>query len=380
MRAQRIHVIVSLAAAFALAACSGGAQPTASPSQTAAPTATPSPTVATVVPEPTAPEGRNPDMDATEAEVRASQATTGETWLTDASAIDTPAWSVEDVFWNTWDGVGTWHRIGSRAGADILRHDGSGEIVEVAADGTPTWIPFPYPWQEVTALDWSPEIESDDTVYYDSLATAANVDLDGLVLSMRGPYVPLVGSWSTAEIATVNLWAVDRFTQDVQGGWGDDPAWVAYDEGLENVAFGRRSPVGDVYDAPPTRPAWDDVVWENGFGTVEGRFIDLFDQACGPVQTLTWNILLTEPDMADWEVAGSVDGFPVYAMDESSDLATLMHDHYVQNPVGIRLEPDARDLSLADYATAPAVLGVPAGDGSGWWLLLNQSVSLRAWC
>ncbi|WNM25032.1 hypothetical protein [Demequina capsici] len=369
-----------LGCALALAACAGGGAPSASPSgsSTAPPTPSVTASTATAASSPTAPEGRNPDMGAQEASLRASLAQTGESWLTDPVQLDTPSWAADDAFWNTGVDELAWFRVGTRDGNDILQHGIGGETVEVAADGTPTWIPFPFPWQATTVVSWAPEIASDPDVYYDSLAAPATADLDGLQVSLRGPWLPLLGSWQSEQVATVDAWTVDRFTQDPYVSWGTDPGWSTYAQMLENVAYGRGTATGGWYDAPPTRPAWEDIAWADGYGTTAGQFVDLFDVACGPYTMPTWNILLTDPVQSDWVQAGTVDGSPVYAMATTSTLAELMYGYYSEDPNG--MVPDAQALSLVDYARSPAVLAMPAGDGSGWWLLLDQSLSLRAWC
>ena len=330
-------------------------------------------------------EGRNPAMSDTEALARAAHPATGETWLEKPQPVTPGAWATDDFFSARW-GDQPWFVVGHRTGHDILTQSVTGSIVEVDDEGSARLIAAPRPDQDASSIsiDGSP-IPVDAEVYYDSLAVPATATTpEGETVDLRagnGALATEASGYALTAVATIgssSLVAGTREAPVTSGFWG-----TAVDDILTSTASEKayflRSPSGAMRQLPLTSLE-QPVEWSAGFGTLgEPVLVDFFDQSCEAVVPGT--IAVTPQVGGAWVTAGHIGERKVLAPTSENSLAQAMYAHWQEaaaNGMGGTLADSVR--SIADYTAAPALVAVPTDDPNVWWLMLNGTVSARAWC
>ncbi|NTV40161.1 MAG: hypothetical protein HGA51_09465, partial [Demequinaceae bacterium] len=189
-----LTVTASLAAAGALAAggwwvYGGQGEPAAPLVSPTASNATPSLTPSASASARDAVAGPCPSravsMTEEEAVLVAGEPLTGEVWLAQPVPTSAPATNAgTDAA--TWAEASTWYEVGSRGDATILAaYDfmQGVQLIEVAPDGSLTWVANPFPGGNASPADWVLDgVTTDAEQCYETLAIPTEVPLvDGVV-------------------------------------------------------------------------------------------------------------------------------------------------------------------------------------------------------
>ncbi|MDN4475573.1 hypothetical protein QQX09_06875 [Demequina sp. SYSU T00192] len=370
-------------------------QPDVAPAITPSPSVSASPTPeasasATPSPEPVSYEGRNPGMSDGEAYYRAEHPATGEVWLDEPVAVDAP---------DGLQGDAAWWEVGTRAGATILAGGSFGGfiMVEVAADGEMSEVVSPFPHDPAASEGWT-DLAAADT-YYDSLALPATwTSADGIELDLRdhANYAYGMGTdqlnllcdgCTELDVERVAAFGSSHAVRVVDSGSGtvteDDGAtsWAVASGGrVVAVAYALELPFG------PLMPLWADPVGTQAalravaeydeYGFVSNDvpvYVELQDRFCGP--DLDWAALGIDEDPADWVETTLYGDLAVHRATADNPLTGPYYEG-----LGEYYPARVEGVSLDEYASAPAIVGAPAADGSGWWIEIRQDYSVRLGC
>ncbi|WP_062317997.1 hypothetical protein [Demequina maris] len=399
-------VLIAAAAAAAVVALgvtawaitSGSPAPAATPSASASPSAsaTPSPTPTpsasfTPSPEPVSYEGRNPGMSDEEALYRAEHPATGEVWLDEPVEVEAPT-GVDPYF-----RVDQWWHVGDRDGSRILVPSGfltPLSIVEVAPDGAARELSSPLPSDPAPSGDTATGLPASEA-YYDSLSLPATLTgPDGLTMDPRergtsvagladgfeGPeYTPVATYGAISVVRRASRWDDSHgtyYAQDAAPHPADPRVVAGLELGLvvadrvENVNYFLEYPFGFgveiVLDPLGTdEPAADGRVYR-----------DMLDQGCANV--MEYASLDTRADPAEWIPVEGSHGVPWYTPTSDNDLAHAFYDFAATNTLGWLA--DAGVHSFEDYREQRMMLGTPAADGYGWWVVVDGRASVRVAC
>ncbi|MDN4490510.1 hypothetical protein QQX13_06650 [Demequina sp. SYSU T00068] len=375
-------ITVLACATWAIAACASATEPVATASPTEPVIASPMPSA---TPTLVVYEGRNPDMTDDEAVARAAHPGTGEVWLDEPVKVEPPA-GLDLAYREN----ASWYHVGDRGSTEILVMDDFvlNAVVEVDDDGALSEVTSPWPHADAVAEPSIPLPVSD--VYYDSLALPRTwTSPDGVTLELRPDHMlswdspseswgPLAAS---ARVATAE---VVRLT-DGGSGWAVmaagplDPATVTVLESVvpgrvEDVSYGLRLPLGFVVHLvmDPFTGMRPDA------GSDSTGYTSLLDQACG--DTPDWRSFGSDEDTSDWELVDPGDEVPLYRALDSNPLVQAFHAARVDMAEHGFVEASDANVSVADFAALPAIIGTPAPDGSGWWIEIRSDLSLRYGC
>lgn len=383
--------VLAVAASFAvgIAALSGLA------SQVPPATVEPSPSLPAepATPQPSASgqhgPGHDPSMSDQDALLRASDPATGETWLVSAEPVPDPEWA------GTAGAQCDWALLGHRDRRDILLAYGNCDswFFEANADGSdPAVIAAPRPFEDpdrmaqvwgqpTIAMSEFPVVRVDTVTTYDSLALPRSWEADdGTTVQRDGTltYATIVGAsdertvtmdraFGSQWFARIDAEAANFYTSDL---FAQEPSLVFTDR-REAVAL----PVGGVFFVYLASPMSDAMVRElTTVGGISPRQ-DFFGIACGTEQGPT-GVLLATGDGSAWEPAGNYGGQDVFRPTQASPLGRAMYDAWLHHAATIGADAG----TAQDYLSAPALLAWPSADGTGWWLIANDELSLIEWC
>jgi hypothetical protein len=318
-------------------------------------------------------------MTEAEAVVIAAEPLTGEVWLTEPVPTSAPL-TPPGTDAATWSEYSTWYEVGSRGDATILAaYDfmQGVQLIEVAPDGSLTWVANPFPGNQDSPSDWLLDGVTKDTERcYESLAIPSEVPLvDGVVAAVS------VSGYGPAAAVLPDSRAVSYITMGEMGGMAlvrlhvDYPLADHTDPIASLPAF-----AGETFALKTPFGGWLQLEFNplEGAEAVTGAagLVDYFDVRCGEEPGFQTKISADATEA--WNIIGALDSRDLAVATATNPFAAERYAAYV-NHVALIGDTETMPVSYDEFIADAGLVALRADEG-GWWVQLNAEYSPRDWC
>lgn len=322
---------------------------------------------------------RATSMTEAEADAVVAEPLTGEAWLAEPVPTSAPA-TIAGTDAATWAEASTWYEVGSRADVKILAaYDfmQGVQLIEVAPDGSLTWVANPFPGNQESPSDWQLDGVTKNTEQcYETLAIPSEVPLvDGVVAATS------VVGYGPASAVLPDPRA-DSFTEVGTAG-GMPLALLNNGYPLDNLAgTGSSLPPfeGATYALKTPFGGWLQLEFNPLEGATEvtgaASLVDYFDTRCGEDPGFQAHVY--DDTRGDWTVVGTLGGRDVAVATAANPYAIERYAAYVDHFAVIG-DTETAPMDFATFLALPGVVALRADEG-GWWVQINGEASPRVWC